>query len=94
MDQALEKTILSHVTGAIRRSLSIADLHVALDTHLSEDLALDSLDVVEVAMSLEETFDIEFPQEVVQQFNVVADIVAYLKKRFFFEDERLLGQVA
>lgn len=45
-------------------------------------------------MSLEETFDIEFPQEVVQQFNVVADIVAYLKKRFFFEDERLLGQVA
>ena len=95
MDEALKRSVFSHVTDAIRRSSSISDLHVTPDTRLYEDLALDSLDAVEVAMSLEETFDIELPQDVIRQFSVVKDIVAYLSCRFFRDvDELSLHQVA
>lgn len=95
MDEALRQSVFSHVTDAIRRSSSISDLDVTPDTHLHEDLALDSLDVVEVTMSLEETFDIELPQDVVRQFSVVGDIVTYLSCRFFRDvDEPSFHQVA
>lgn len=95
MDQVLRQTILSHVTEAIRKSVHISDLDVALDTRLSDDLALDSLDRVEVAMSLEETLDVEFPQDAIRQFDVVSDIVAYLVRRFFRDvDEQLLERAS
>jgi len=95
VDQALRRTVLPHVTEAIRRSLSLPDLGVTLETHLSEDLELDSLDVVEITMSLEEAFDIEFPQDAVLKFNIVSDIVDYLSNRVFRDTgERLLERVA
>ncbi len=95
MDEALRQSVFLHVTAAIRRSLSIRDLEMTPATRLSEDLELDSLDVVEVAMSLEETFDVEFPQDAVQRFSAVGDIVAYLSCRFFRDvDERSLHRVA
>lgn len=83
VDETLRLLTLSRVTDAIRRSLSISDLHMTPATRLSEDLGLDSLDVVEVAMALEESFDTEFPQEAIRQFSVVGDIVAYLNGRYF-----------
>ncbi len=46
-------------------------------------------------MSLEETLDVEFPQDAVRQFNVVSDIVAYLVRRFFRDvDEQLLERAS
>lgn len=43
-----------------------------------EDLALDSLDVVQVIMSIEEAFDIEIEDEAAEAFSTVADLVEYI----------------
>lgn len=44
-----------------------------------EDLGIDSLDVTELAMSIEDEFDIEF--EVSQEITTVAELVAEVEKK-------------
>ena len=45
-----------------------------------EDLDADSLDVVELVMSLEEEFDLEISDEAVENIKTVADIINYIEK--------------
>ncbi len=44
-----------------------------------EDLSIDSLDITELAMSIEDEFDIEF--EVSQEMTTVAELVAEVEKK-------------
>jgi len=45
-----------------------------------DDLGADSLDRVELVMALEETFDIEIPDEVAEKIATVQDAVDYIQK--------------
>ena len=42
---------------------------------LSVDLKIDSLDAVELVMTLEEEFDIKLPDDVLKQLKTVEDVV-------------------
>jgi acyl carrier protein len=48
---------------------------------LVEDLGLDSLDAVELAISVERKFDIEVPEEELAKLKTVADMVALVESR-------------
>jgi acyl carrier protein len=48
---------------------------------LVEDLGLDSLDAVELAISVERKFDIEVPEEELTKLKTVADMVALVENR-------------
>jgi acyl carrier protein len=43
-----------------------------------DDLGADSLDVVELVMALEESFDVEIPDEDAEKIRTVKDIFDYL----------------
>ena len=45
-----------------------------------DDLGADSLDIVELVMSLEEEFDIEIPDEDAEKIQTIGDAVDYLKE--------------
>jgi acyl carrier protein len=45
-----------------------------------EDLGADSLDTVELVMALEESFDIEIPDEDAEKIKTVRDAVEYIDK--------------
>ncbi|MBP1549908.1 MAG: acyl carrier protein [Oscillospiraceae bacterium] len=47
--------------------------------NIQDDLGADSLDVVDLVMSLEEEFDIEIPDEAVEGIKTVGDIVKYIE---------------
>ena len=47
--------------------------------NIQDDLGADSLDVVDLVMSLEEEFDIEIPDEAVENIKTVGDIVKYIE---------------
>ncbi len=47
--------------------------------NIQDDLGADSLDVVDLVMSLEEEFDIEIPDEAVEDIKTVGDIVKYIE---------------
>ena len=46
-----------------------------------EDLAADSLDVVELIMNLEEKFEIEIPDSDAEKITTVKDVIDYIKER-------------
>ncbi len=52
---------------------------VTMDSTIAEDLGADSLDTVDLVMSIEEVFDIEIPDEAVEKIKTIGDIVNYIE---------------
>ena len=50
-----------------------------MDTNLTKDLEADSLDAVEIIMSIEEEFGIEIEDDAASAFKSIGDIVAYVE---------------
>lgn len=55
--------------------------NIALDSHILDDLGADSLDVVDLIMSIEDEFDVEVPDEALEDIRTVEDMVKYLEDR-------------
>lgn len=51
---------------------------ITLESRFEEDLEVDSLDIVEMLMSLEELYDIQIPEEVTDGMKTVREVVEYL----------------
>jgi len=54
---------------------------VALKSTFSDDLGVDSLELFEVIISLEEEFNIEIPNEEIEDIKDVKGIVDYIEKK-------------
>lgn len=52
---------------------------ITMDSLLVEDLGADSLDSIDIVMSVEDEFKIEVPDEVIEAMNSVSDIVNYIE---------------
>lgn len=48
------------------------------DMSLRNDLGLDSLDTIDLALKCERKFDIQIPDDVVENFSTVGDVVQYI----------------
>ncbi len=59
--------------------LDVDEDKVTMEASITEDLGADSLDVVDLVMSLEEEFDIEIPDEHVENVKTVGDIVKFIE---------------
>lgn len=46
-----------------------------------EDLNFDSLDMIEIAMDIEDEFNVEVPDEALEKFITIGDIVEFLENR-------------
>ena len=60
--------------------LSIQPQDVTLDTSFKDDLAVDSLDLYDLVMALEEEFNIEIPQEKLTEVETVENLIKVLKE--------------
>lgn len=63
----------------IVRQLGTKELETTQDAELVNDLGMDSLDVVELAMAFEEEFGVEIPDEDVEGWKTVGDVITYLE---------------
>ena len=52
---------------------------VTAEASIIDDLGADSLDVVDLISSVEDEFDIEIPDEAVDNIKTVGDIVSYIE---------------
>ena len=66
------------LTEIIAQQLDVDADKVTPDASFMEDLGADSLDFVELAMALEEEFDIEIPDSDVEKIQTVQDALSYL----------------
>ncbi len=59
--------------------LDVDESEVTLSADIQSDLGADSLDVVDLIMSLEDEFEMEIPDEAVENIKTVGDIVNYIE---------------
>jgi len=52
-----------------------------LSDHIAQDLGADSLDAIEITISIEEEFKIEIPDEVAENLLTVGQIIEYVKSK-------------
>ncbi len=71
--------VLEKVKSIIADQLDVEEDKVVAEASITEDLGADSLDVVDLIMSIEEEFDIEIPDEAVEDIKTVGDIVKYIE---------------
>jgi acyl carrier protein len=66
------------VVQIIAEELNIEPESLTLHTHITDDLNADSLDAMEVILKIEEEFDVEIPDDIVQRIQTIADVVEFL----------------
>ncbi len=71
--------IFEKVKEILIDQLDAEDEKVTMEASIVDDLGADSLDLVDLVMSLEEEFDVEIPDEQVENIKTVGDIVKYIE---------------
>ena len=72
-------TIEEKVKKIIEEQLGVEKVKVVPNANFAEDLGADSLDIVELVMSLEEEFGIEIPDEDAEKILTVQEVVDYIE---------------
>jgi acyl carrier protein len=74
-----EKSVEQRVKEIMVEQLGVNPDQVTLDAKIVEDLGADSLDVVELIMSLEEEFGYEIPDQEAEKLQTVGDVIKYIE---------------
>jgi acyl carrier protein len=75
------EAVTQKVTAILEEQLGVESSALVPEANLLDDLGADSLDVVELVMSLEEAFTMEVPDDDVENIRTVKDIVDYITAR-------------
>ncbi|HZE27009.1 MAG TPA: acyl carrier protein [Terriglobales bacterium] len=74
------KELVEKVKQIISEQLGVEEAEVTPGASFVDDLGADSLDTVELVMALEESFDLEIPDEAAEKIRTVQDAIDYLEK--------------
>lgn len=72
--------MLERIRSYLSENLNIAKDQITLDADFSKDLGIDSLDLVEMVMSLEEEYDVTIPEGDLFNINTVGEVIECLKR--------------
>jgi len=73
-------SIEERVKKIIVEQLGVKPEEVVNDASFVDDLGADSLDTVELVLSLEEDFEIEIPDDIADNIGTVQQVVDYINK--------------
>lgn len=73
--------VYEKVKSIIIRQLGLSQDQISEDSRFIGDLDVDSLDAVELVISIEKEFDIRIPDEMLHEETTVGDIVEYLENK-------------
>ena len=71
--------VLEKVKAILAEQFDVEEDKITADTDLQEDLGADSLDVVDLLMSIEDEFEVEVPDEEIDNIKTVGSLVSYLE---------------
>ncbi|MGH0035193.1 MAG: acyl carrier protein [Myxococcota bacterium] len=77
----MQQELIERVHSLVSEQLGVDRDDVRPDANILDDLGADSLDVVELVMSIEEAFDLEIPDEDVEGMRTIADVESYVTKK-------------
>lgn len=68
------------VKEILAKQLGIDAAKINENTNIATDLGADSLDLVEILMSLEEEFSVSIPDDAIPNIKTVGDLVSFIDK--------------
>ena len=71
--------VLEKVKAILAEQFDVDEDKITVDTDLQEDLGADSLDVVDLLMSIEDEFKVEVPDEEIENIKTVGALVSYIE---------------
>lgn len=71
--------VLEKVKKILSEQFQVEEDSITANTNIAEDLGADSLDVVDILMSIEDEFEIEVPDEEIENIRTVGELVNYIK---------------
>lgn len=71
--------VLEKVKAILAEQFDVEEDKVTADTDLQEDLGADSLDVVDLLMSIEDEFGVEVPDDEIENIKTVGSLVSYIE---------------
>lgn len=74
-------SIIDKVKKIIAEKLSVDISEVVPEASFVDDLGADSLDLVELIMSIEEEFEVDIPDEDAEKLVTVQDAINYINAR-------------
>ena len=77
----MSTVLRERVRSVVADQLGVDRGEVVPEANILDDLAADSLDVVELVMALEEAFDIEVPDDDVEALRTIGDVENYIATR-------------
>ncbi len=73
----MQEKVIKLVSDATKVDMS----KISANTTFVDDLNLDSLDIVELMMKMEDEFGVEIPEEEAEHLRSIKDVVSYLEKK-------------
>lgn len=72
--------VLEKVKAILSEQFDVEEDSITADTSIADDLGADSLDVVDLLMSIEDEFEIEVPDEEIDNIKTVGELVKYIER--------------
>lgn len=71
--------VFEKIRDILAEQLEIDEDSITMESNIAEELGADSIDVVDLVMSIEDEFEIEVPDDEVENVKTVGDIVKYVE---------------
>ena len=71
--------ILEKVKVILAEQFDVDEDTITMETDIQEDLGADSLDVVDLLMSIEDEFEVEIPDEEIENIRSVGELVSFIE---------------
>ncbi len=71
--------IFEKLKSILSDQFDVEEDSITMETTLTDDLGADSLDVVDLLMSIEDEFEVEIPDTEVEGIKTVGAIVSYIE---------------
>jgi len=71
--------VFERIREIICEQLDLDEDKVTMDSNIVTDFDADSLDIVDLVMSLEDEYGLEVPDDEIENFHTVGDIVRYVE---------------
>ncbi len=75
----MDNNLSGRIQAIVSDQLGVDIADVTKDANILDDLGADSLDVVELVMTLEDTFDIDVPDEAVEELRTIGDVQRFVE---------------
>jgi acyl carrier protein len=70
--------VFERIRQILSDQLDIDEEKITLESDIVDDLEADSLDVVDLVMTIEDEYGLEVPDDQIENFRTVGDVVRYI----------------